>query len=147
MVLPDMPDPIRGNGGGRGFTLLEVLVGLGVLCIALSGLGVFYRGQMAGLLRSNQFSDGTQIALTCLERSKNRLADRASFSRAYLQAGQGSVETRQTETFNNRRFEVATRFDRAPPPLYGLRVVAEVVWNTNRRVELGVLVPGPGPTL
>lgn len=122
-------------------------MGLGVLSIVLGGLGVFYRGQMAGLLRSNQFSDGTQIALTCLERAKNRLADRATFSQAYLEAEHGSVETRQTETFNNRVFEVATRFDRAPPPLYGLRVAAVVVWNANRRVELGVLVPGPGPTL
>lgn len=131
----------------RGFSLLEVLVGLTILSSVMAALGIFYRGQVAGLQGSSELSDGTQVALTHLERVKNRLSDRSAFGNAYRDTEHGPSVSQARETFNHGEFLVTIRLDRAPAPLYALRATTEVAWKRKRRVELGVLVPGPSPTL
>lgn len=138
---------MSGSRRAAGFSLIEGLIGLVVFSVVLAGLGVFYRGQVLGLQQSSHLTDGSQAALTSLETMKNRLSAPAEFAQAYREAAHGSVRRSETLTLNHQAYEVVTRVDRAPAPLYGLRVVAEVGWKGNRRLVLGVLVPGPSPTL
>lgn len=131
----------------RGFSLLELLIGFTVLAVAMAGIGIFFKGQAKGLMKSNLLSCGTQIALSRLEQYKGLFADPARFQSDYLAAEHGSILTDTAISAYNRNFGVVTYLDRAPAPLHGLRVRARVSWEGGHALEIGVLVPGPSPTL
>lgn len=130
-----------------GFSLLEILIGFAVISFVLIGLSLFLRGQVAGVRRSNDLGDATQVALTRLEVMKRTLADTAVFQSQYESAAAGPVEQELTRTMNHREYRVLTLVDRPPDPLIGLRVRATVSWENGHSLEFGILVPGPTASL
>lgn len=131
----------------RGFSLLELLLGITVLGTVLMGFSLFLRGQVGGMNRSKHLAGGTQIAVGALERAKNELADSARFASKFSAAATGSVTGAAAETANGKSYEVVLTYDQAAAPLYALRVHAQVKWSEFHSIGFAVLVPGPNQLL
>ena len=131
----------------QGFSLVELLLGITVLGTVLVGFSAFVHGQIGGMARSNQLSSGTQVAVGALERIKSDLADSARFATKFYSAGSGPVVESNSATSNAKTYNVILTYDRAPSPLYALRVTAMVGWNNYHKIRIGVLVPGPNSLL
>lgn len=106
----------------KGFTFLEILVGLVVLALAFISLATYTSSQRKGLNVSGQLSDGTQVA-----------GGPRTFS--------------DHKTVNGLHYAVDLTVKRAPAPLYALQVRAKVTWKSTHNVELGMLFPGAASTL
>jgi len=137
---------MRGRGQ-RGFTFLEILVGLIVLAMACVCLTAYSVSQRKGLHKSSQFSDATQAAATALETMKGQLADSLAFKKLYDQAASGPLAQSATTSINKGTYALAYTIARAPSPLYALNVRVKVTWESNHSYTLGMLYPGASSTL
>jgi prepilin-type N-terminal cleavage/methylation domain-containing protein len=132
--------------GQRGFTFLEILVGLIVLALACVCLTAYSITQRRGLHKSSQFSDATQAAATALETMKGQLADSLAFKKLYGQANSPVTQT-DKKTINKGTYALAFTIARAPSPLYALKVRVKVTWESKHSVTLGMLYPGASSAL
>ncbi len=126
-----------------GFSLLELMISAVALGIILVFFGFFVRGQIAGTKKSERLSAATQVALGALEETKRDFTDSARFKERYDEAEHGTgYDSRKTKV-NNQEYEISLSYDRAPDPLYALKVRAHVRWNALHAVQVGVFIPGP----
>lgn len=130
------------NGGERGFSILEILIGFFVLSIAFVSLGAYTSGQRSGLHKSNQLSDGTQAAVSALEEMKRELSDSATFKQRFDQSEHGPISFSRGRTVNSIPYAVQVTVTRGPAADYLLKVRARATWKGSHAVEFGVLVPG-----
>jgi type II secretory pathway pseudopilin PulG len=137
----------RPAGGSRGFTFMEILVGICVLALAFVSLSAYTSSQRKGLNVSSQLADGTQVAATALETMKGQLSDSTAFRNLYDQVQSGSRVISDHKTVNNLPYSVALTVTRAPSPLYALKVRAKVTWKSTHKVELGMMFPGAAGVL
>jgi prepilin-type N-terminal cleavage/methylation domain-containing protein len=133
--------------GQRGFTLIEILVGLSVLGMACISLSAYTASQRKGLYKSSQLSDATQAAASALETLKGQMADSAAFKKMYDNAAGRTVTQSGQKTVNKRVYAVDLAISRAPAPLYALKVRAKASWAENHKVTLGLLYPGASANL
>ena len=133
--------------GERGFTLIEILVGLFVLGSACICLSAYTASQRKGLYKSSRLSDATHAAASALETIKGQLADSAAFKMMYDNAAGHTITQSSQKTVNKNVYAVDLAIARAPAPLYALNVRAKVAWAENHRVELGLLYPGASANL
>lgn len=127
-----------------GFSLLELMLSATVLGIVMVFFSFFVRGQIAGMKKSEQLSNATQVAIGALEKCKNELADSARFRERFDGTDKGPDEDFRTASMNKMDYSITLSYARAADPLYALKVQARVRWNKLHSVKLGVLVPGPG---
>ena len=135
------------GGGERGFTLIEILVGLLVLGFACVCLSAYTASQRKGLYKSSRLSDATHAAASALETIKGQLADSAAFKKIYDNAAGITVTQSSQETVNKSVYVVDLAITRAPAPLYALNVRAKVIWGEKHSVALGLLYPGASANL
>jgi prepilin-type N-terminal cleavage/methylation domain-containing protein len=133
--------------GQKGFTLVEIAVGLTVLALAFVCLTAYSMGQRRGLHKSSQLADATQAAATALETLKGQLADSASFKKLYDQASGGAVSQSDKKIINKGTFGLAYTIARAPSPLYALKIRVKVTWESKHTITLGMLYPGASKVL
>lgn len=131
----------------RGFTLMEILVGIIVLGLALFTFTAYAQGQRKSLNRSNRLADGTRAAASALQTLKGQLADSAAFKAAYDRAGHGGDVRNLYSDVNGTRYEITLILTRAPSPLYGIKARARAEWDHGHAVELGLLCPGAAGVL
>lgn len=133
--------------GRRGFTLLEIAVGITVLALALFTFTAYAHGQRKGLNRSNHLADGTRAAASALQALKGQLADSAYFKSVYDgTASRADVRT-STRTIDGMAYTLTLTLTRMPAPLYGLKARARAVWDHGHAIELGLLYPGVSEAL
>jgi prepilin-type N-terminal cleavage/methylation domain-containing protein len=133
--------------GQRGFTLIEILVGLIVLGVACISLSAYTASQRKGLYRSSQLSDAAQTAASALETIKGQLADSAAFKKLYDDAAGRTVTQSSRKTVNKIVYAVDLAIARAPAPLYALSIRAKATWAEKHMVTLGLLYPGASDNL
>jgi prepilin-type N-terminal cleavage/methylation domain-containing protein len=141
MVMPVLPAE-RGLGDRRGFTLLEIAVGLVVLALAVFTFTAYASGQRKGLNRSNQLADGTRAAATALETLKGQLADSAYFKSVYSGTASRADISTANRTISGVAYAITVTIRRAPAPLYALTARARAVWGQGHASEVGLLYPG-----
>lgn len=144
MVRMGLLPPGRGQ---RGFTLIEILVGFLVLCLAFFCLSAYTSSQRKGLYKSGQLSDATLAAASALEIIKGELADSAAFKKMYDDAAGRAVTQSSQNTVNKVVYAIDLSISRAPAPLYALNVRAKATWAETHTVTLGLLYPGASANL
>jgi type II secretory pathway pseudopilin PulG len=125
-----------------GFSIVEILIGFFILSLTFVSLGAYTSSQRTGLFKSNQLSDGTQVAVSSLEEMKRQLSDSATFKKFYDYASAGAYPTTQKRTVNAVPYTVTVTILRGPPADYILKLRSRVTWKGSHSVEFGVLVPG-----
>jgi prepilin-type N-terminal cleavage/methylation domain-containing protein len=128
--------------GQRGYTLLEIMVGLTVLGLALFSFTAYAQGQRKALNRSKRLVDGTRAAASALQVLKGQLADSAAFAAAYDGTGSHADVRTLDRDVNGMRYSITLTLTRAPAPLYGIKARARATWDRGHSVELGMLCPG-----
>lgn len=118
----------RTRRGQRGFTLLELLMTLGVTTIGLVGLMSLHLSIARGNDGSNRFSEGTMIANTTIESLRaQRIADMLttlSSSAPPIDVPLPTVAGRNGLTYTRR--VIVTALNSASTSLWRIRV--EVAW-------------------
>jgi len=142
-----VPAATRSPRGARGFTLLEIAVGLVVLALAVFTFTAYASGQRKGLNRSNQLADGTRAAASALETLKGQLADSAYFKSVYAGTASSAEVSTSNRTIGRADYAITVTIRRAPAPFYALKARARAVWRQGHAAEVGLLLPGAAEEL
>lgn len=125
----------------RGFSTVEVLVGMSILIVAVVLVGGHFRTNQKAARKSDAFFITTQMASARLERARRQLSDPDTLKSLLALIGTGEYSRTRKETLQGKDYVVTIRYRRLSPAGNLMKVRATVAWDKDKRNTLGTVFP------
>ncbi|MDB5104392.1 MAG: hypothetical protein JWP91_2081 [Fibrobacteres bacterium] len=136
-----MKDREGGGRGQSGFSMLEILMAILLLCISFVGLTAYSGTQRKALGKSGDLTEAANIAVTLLERTKIPLSDSATFKAKYATLGSTQATT-TTYKGKKTNYTVVTTLSRVPGTDNMIKAKVNLTW-TGHSYNIGMVLVEP----
>jgi prepilin-type N-terminal cleavage/methylation domain-containing protein len=129
-------------GNQAGFSLLEILMAILLLCISFVGLTAYSGSQRKALYKSSDLTEASNTALTVLEKAKVPLSDSAAF-RAKYNALTKPATVQSTYKGKKTTYTTSTTLSRITGTSNLIKAQVKVTWAGGHVYNIGMLLVQP----